>query len=81
MPLNDRKIITIILNECKTIEERCTGYQEELREIIIEIIAAERQHRVQGTNIQQQISDKCYAAGDFLVESRDMTKTRKGGIQ
>ncbi len=81
MPLNDRKIITIILNECKTIEERSTGYKEELREVIIEIIAAERQHRVQGTNIQQKINDKCYSAGDFLAESRGLTKTRKGGIQ
>ena len=81
MPLNDRKIITIILNECKTIEERCSGYKEELVEVITEIIAAERQHHVQGTNIQQKISDKCYAAGDFLAESRGLTKTRKGGIQ
>lgn len=81
MPLNDRKIIAIILNECKTIEERCTGYKEELREVITEIIADENQHRVRGTNIQQKISDKCYAAGDFLAESRGLTKTRKGGIQ
>lgn len=81
MPLNDRKIIAIILNECKTIEERCTGYKEELRETITEIIAAERQHRVQGTNIQQKISDKCYAVGDFLAESRGLTKTRRGDIQ
>ena len=81
MPLNDRKIITIILNECKTIEERCTGYKEELVEVITEIITAERQHRVQGTNIQQKINDKCFAAGDFLAESRGLTKTKKGSIQ
>ena len=81
MPLNDRKIITIILDECKTIQERCTGYKEELFEVITEIITAERQHRVKGTNIQQQINDKCYAAGDFLAESRNPTKKAKGGIQ
>lgn len=81
MPLNERKIITIILNECESIEERCDGYREELVEIITEIIAAERQHRVQATKIQQSINDKCNAAGDFLAESRSTTKTTRGGVQ
>lgn len=70
MPLNERKIINILLDECKTIEERCKGYHEELVELIGEIIAAERQHRIQGTNIQQRISDRCNAAGRFLAEKR-----------
>lgn len=70
MPLNERKIINIILDECKTIEERCEGYREELVEAIGDIITAERQHRVHGTNIQQKISDKCNATGRFLAESR-----------
>ena len=71
MPLNDRKIITIILDECESIQERCDGYREELIETITEIIALERQHRVQGTNIQQKINDKCNAAGNFLARTRD----------
>lgn len=74
MPLNERKIITIILDECKTIEERCDGYQEELVEVITDIITDERQHRVEGTNIQQRINEKCNAAGRFLAESRGGNK-------
>lgn len=70
MPLNERKIINIILDECKTVEERCAGYQEELVDVITDIITAERQHRVQGTNIQQRINDKCNATGRFLAEKR-----------
>ena len=70
MPLNDRKIINIIFNECKSIEERCNGYKEELLEVITEIITAERQHRVQGTHIQKKITDKCNAAADFLAKNR-----------
>ena len=70
MPLNERKIINIILDECKTIEERCEGYREELVETITDIITAERQHSVQGTNIQQRINDKCNATGRFLAEKR-----------
>jgi hypothetical protein len=70
MPLNERKIIGIILDECKTVKERCEGYREELVEVISDIISTERQHRVQGTNVQQRISDKCNAAGRFLAERR-----------
>lgn len=70
MPLNERKIINIILEECKTVEERCEGYREELVDVVTDIITAERQHRVQGTNIQQKINDKCNAAGRFLSEKQ-----------
>ena len=70
MPLNERKIIRIILEECQNVEERCAGYKEELIEVVTEIITAERQHRVQGTNIQQKINDKCNSAARFLTEAR-----------
>ena len=78
MPLNDQKIINIIFSECKSLEERCDGYKEEIREAIVEIITAERQHRVQGTNIQQKINGKCQAVGDFLAKNQDLTKVTKG---
>ncbi|MDE0315856.1 MAG: hypothetical protein OXM61_13200 [Candidatus Poribacteria bacterium] len=71
MPLNDRKVISIIIDECDSIEERCDGYKEELCEVIAEIIAAERQHRVQGTQIQKKINEKCNATADFLSRNRD----------
>ena len=74
MPLNERKVITIILDECKNIEERCDGYKEMLVNAITEIIAAERQHSVQGTYIQQKINDQCYAAGHLLADKRGQTK-------
>jgi hypothetical protein len=77
MPLNERKIINIILDECKTVEERCVGYRDELVDVITDIITTERQHRVQGTNVQQRISDKCNAAGRFLAEKRGAPKNGK----
>lgn len=78
MPLYDRTIVKIILEECASIEERCKGYRKELEEVVAEIVSAEHQHRVQGTNIQQKISDKCNAAGRFLAEKRGQTKTDEG---
>mgnify|MGYP005848458477 CR=1 FL=1 len=70
MPLNERKIISIILEECKTVEERCAGYRKELIDVITDIITTERQHRTHGINIQQRINDKCNAAGRLLSENR-----------
>jgi hypothetical protein len=70
MPLNERKIISIILRQCQEIEEKCPGYREELIDTITDILEAERGHRVQGTNIQQRINDKCNTAGRFLAQKR-----------
>lgn len=70
MPLNDRKIISIILEQCSDVEERCEGYREEIVDVISDIIEYERKHRVQGTNIQKKINDKCDAAGRYLAEQR-----------
>ena len=81
MPLNDQKIITIILDECKSIEERCDGYKEELIEVITDILAAERQHRVQRTLIKQKIKNKCSAAGHFLAEKRGQTKVTRESLK
>ena len=80
MPLNQHKVVSIILDEHKSVEERCDGYKKELINVIAEIIEAEGQHSVQGTNIQQKIDDKCEAVGDFLAANRGRPKTMKGDI-
>lgn len=67
MPLNDRKIISIILEQCTEIEERCEGYREEIIEVISDILEYEHGHRVSATNIQQKINDKCSAAARVLA--------------
>ncbi len=68
MSLNDSKVREIIREEVKSIEERCAGYRKVLAETLADIIALERQHQVQATNIQQQIGDKCNAAGRWLAD-------------
>ncbi|WP_037278118.1 hypothetical protein [Rubellimicrobium mesophilum] len=70
MPMNDRKIISIILEEAKSLPERCEGYRDEVVAAVGDILEYERQHRVAGTNIQQKITDKCNAAGRFLADRR-----------
>lgn len=80
MALNDRKIINIIMDECRSVDERCRGYRRELVEVVADIVATERQHRIQGTNIQQKIADKCNSTGRFLAENRARDKNGRGGF-
>lgn len=78
MPLNSKKIVEILLEECKNVDERCDGYGEEIVELVSDIIKEESQHRVQGTNIQQKITDKCKASGRLLATqlNKDQSSNR-----
>ena len=71
MPLNNRKIISIILEQCKGIGERYKGYREDIIDVISEILEYERGHRVSATNIQKKINDKCSATARILATRRD----------
>jgi hypothetical protein len=77
MPLNERKIIQIILEQCKNLPERCDGYRSAVIETVTDIIQTERMHRVQGTNIQQRINDKCNATAQFLVSQSKSARSNK----
>ena len=67
MPWNDRKIISIIVRECRGVEERFDGYREEITAAVADILQYERQHRVSATNIQKKINDKCNAIARLLL--------------
>ncbi|MCY4427641.1 MAG: hypothetical protein OXC05_11525 [Halieaceae bacterium] len=78
MPVNERKIISIILKECDDIDERCDGYKEEIINVISDILIYERRHRVSAMNIQKKINDKFNAAARFLYEQRGRDVDSKG---
>lgn len=69
MPLIQKKIVSIISNQCQNLEKRCDGYRKEIFNIVAEILALERQHRIRAINIQQKINDKCDATGRFLAKN------------
>ena len=70
MPANHEKIVEIIFLEIDSVEQRCLGYREELKDTVAEIISVERGHRVARTNIDQQVSDKINLSGRFLSTQR-----------
>jgi len=69
MPVNRKKLLELLKLQFNDVNDRCTGYKKELLETIAEIIALEQQHRVQGTNIRQKVSDKCSDLGKFLADN------------
>jgi hypothetical protein len=69
----NRRIVKIILEEARSVEDRCKGYRDELMSAIGEILEYERQHRTKGTNIQLRINEKCDATGRFLAEHRSQS--------
>ncbi len=76
MPLTSKRVLAIILEECKEREKRFPGYHKELEETLAEILLRERDHRVQGTYIRQRVADKIGSLGRLIAESRK--KTSKG---
>lgn len=71
MSYNKEKMVKLILNECKSIEERCDGYRKKILDAIIEILNAEREHKAQRISIQKQVNTACHKAGDFLARKHD----------
>ena len=74
MSFNPQKMVNLILSELESIEERGQGYREKLVDVIVEILRAEKEHLVQSTQIQKQVNEICYKAGNFLIEKLDMPK-------
>ncbi len=69
MPLIQRKIVSIISDQCKNLDERFIGYRDEILNTVADILELERQHRIRSINIQKKINDKCDATGRFLSEN------------
>ena len=75
MPLNERKIIEIISEECAGIDERYNGYREDISDVITDILIYEQGHRVSKTNIQKDINERFDKAARSLVKKRGSHKS------
>jgi hypothetical protein len=76
MPLTQKKTVSILLEQCGDVQDRCAGYREELIAAISDIIDYEQAHRVSRTDIQKKISDKCNAVANLLAARRDSNDAR-----
>lgn len=66
MAYKDEKVVGILLEQAKAVDERCEGYREELSEAVADIIAFERQNKFARTNIAVKVGDVVGRVGTFL---------------
>ena len=79
MPQEHQKVINILMEESKNIDQRCNGYHDELLNVIIDILEYERGHRISGIQIQKKIDDKCNAFGGYLHQNRQQSSSNEAG--
>ena len=70
MPANDQKIVSIMFSEIESIEERCDGYRDQLKDAVADILTFVREHKINRTNVDQKVADKISATGRFLDHVR-----------
>lgn len=71
MPVNQRRLAQIMLEQCAQIDERVPGYRGALIDHLIQILDFENAHRRGGgMPIKQQITAQCEALGAFLAQKR-----------
>lgn len=58
------------MEECAQLSEPYTGYRKDVRDLITDILALERQHGWQNIPIQKRIIDKFDAAGQLLLRKQ-----------
>ena len=70
MTHNQEKIMEIMRDALKSIDEKCDGYREELTYAIAEILEYENANRISSTNIQKKIDGKLSTVAKFLARER-----------
>ena len=66
MPLNNRRVVEILLAQVDAVDEKCEGYRNVIKDALMDIIDYERDHMINGTNIQQRITNKCRSVGEWF---------------
>jgi hypothetical protein len=73
MPINQEKVVKIILGNMNAVETRYDDYHKSIQHLVGEILLAERVHQTQRGPIIQEISDKINTVGmDLYRENEDL---------
>lgn len=73
--MDSRRVLEIILEESRAVEERYQGYRNDLTEVVAEIVNIERQHRLMSRNVKKEIADQINTLGGDLAEKLTKVKS------
>ena len=71
MPINQEKVVSVILGNMEKIKPRYDDYHKSIQLLVAEILTAERIHQTQRTSIIQEISDKINTVGMDLYRENE----------
>ncbi len=83
MAVAPRRLIEVFRKQCEAVPDRVPNYRAELLTTVADVMAAEREHMLRATQIQQRITDFCARLGDFigaegrLAEGKSSARKRK----
>ena len=63
MPINEQKVVEVIMKNIANIDERYPGYSNDLKKLVAEVVALERRHQSQRFNIKQEKKKKVHELG------------------
>ena len=78
MSYNDKKIVNILVEHCKSISPR-SNYPDEMVELLGEVLKLEREHALARTNITAKIGDQINTLGMLVSTSRRLRLRSKRG--
>jgi hypothetical protein len=70
MAHNDKKILSVIIEEAQQIEQRCPGYNDKLVSLLRDVLNYEQEHAIAKINITKKIGAQVNTIGKFLNENR-----------
>jgi hypothetical protein len=66
MPLNEAKVLEVIVNNVEKIDARYPEYRSDITELVATVITLEREHELVKSNIKGKIADQINLAGRTL---------------
>jgi hypothetical protein len=78
MAVDPRRLLAVFKKQCEDIPERVPKYRDELLVTIADVIAAEREHMLRATQVQQRITDFCARLGDFIASEGQLPTGKTG---
>lgn len=66
MKSNKELFLKTLLQNADNVTDRYDGYKEDFKNLLAEVVQAEKEHQVARTNIVQKLADKIELAGQDL---------------
>ena len=75
MAHNDKKIISVLMEEMDNIPNRSIGYKMEMKELVSDVLLLEREHQISKIDVVKKIADKINASGQIYYKNKSTSES------